>query len=447
MSLLSRFWRGLRDERSADTAENGAAAVDPDPAFIEAADDPSIGRFVVNRQAVLNGDMEVVGYEFAQVGDPVSSGHEDERDRVLLTYVCGEDGRNLVGERIAFVSIGQKFLFDDGVDALAGTRTTLLLRKSPLDNGIALIRRISDLRQAGVAVGFADGRAVVENHLLANAASAAFFSIAETLLPDLMQHSKMLATRHPALCLGIRGLETQEEFDACRRMSFSYFHGPFIRRREEWSPVQVNESALRICDLLARMRKGAELGELAEQIKHDPMISYRILRFANSAAVGATRDITSISDATLIIGRQALYRWLVLLLCVAGPASPGHQALLEDALARGRLMELLAGPENTPSARQVLFLTGIFSLLDVMLKVPMDALLAQMTLPPELRDALLERSGPCVPLLRLAEACESGNQALLMQLCDALRIDLGALNQSLAAAGAWARESAQGIQA
>lgn len=428
--------------------ENGApaASVDPDPAFVEAAHDPSVGRFVVNRQAVLNGDMEVVGYEFAQVGDPASTGQEDERDKALLPYVCGEDGRNLVGDRIAFVSIGQKLLFDRVVDGLAGTRTILLLREVSVNNGMALVQRISELRQAGVAVGFADGRAVLDNHLLANAASAAFFSIAETLLPDLMQHSKMLATRHPALALGIRGLETQEEFDACRRMNFSYFHGPFIRRREEWSPVLVNESAMRICDLLSRMRKGAELGELAEQIRHDPMISYRILRFANSAAVGATRDITSITDATLIIGRQALYRWLVLLLCVAGPATPGHQALLESALARGRLMELLAGPETTPSSRQVLFLTGIFSLLDVMLKVPMDSLLAQMTLPPELRDALLHRSGPCFPLLRLAEACESGDQALLMPLCDTLRIDPVALNQPLAAAGAWARESALGIQ-
>lgn len=449
MTLLSRFWHGLRGDRSPDVPENEAVAatVNPDPAFVATQNEPSTDRFVVNRQAVLSSEMAVLGYEFAQVGDLASAEYESERDRALLTYVCSEDARRLVGDRIAFVSIGHKILFDRMVDDLAGTRTIPLIRTASLDNGNTLIRRISALKQAGVVVGLADGRAVLESHALAHAVGTAFFSIATSLLPDLLQVTHLLATQQPALILGVRGLETQEEFDACRRMNFTYFHGPFIRRREEWSPAQVNPGALRICDLLARMRKGAELGELAEQIKRDPMISYRILRFSNSAAVGATRDITSIADAALIIGREPLYRWLVLLLCVAGPSLPGHQALLESALARGRLMELLAEPDSTVSMRQVLFLTGMFSLLDVMFKVPMDSLLSQMTLPAELSDALLNRTGPCALLLQLAEACEHGDEALVIDSCAELRVNVAALNQSLAAAGAWAHESALGIQA
>jgi len=59
------------------------------------------------------------------------------------------------------------------------------------------------------------------------------------------------------------------------------------RRREEWSATRANPSALRICDLLGRVRGGATPHEIAEQVRLDPMLSYRILRLANSAALGA----------------------------------------------------------------------------------------------------------------------------------------------------------------
>lgn len=452
MNFLPRWWRRFRGERAPNTAENETRAtpVDPEPVFIAPQEESSLERFVVMRQALLDRTMAVVGYEFAHAGELVSAEDELERDRALLRHVRGEDARKLVGGRIAFVSISCKLLFDRVIDDLSPTQTILLIRPAFSHQINALqgwvIDRISALKRAGVAVGLADGRAALESDALAEAISVAFFSVGELLPPDLLQASRQLSKQHPALKLGIRGLETQEEFDACCRLNFAFFNGPFIRRHEEWSQTRANPSALRICDLLGRMRKGAELEQIAEQIRLDPMISYRILRVANSAAVGATRNITSIADATLIVGREPLYRWLVLLLCVTAPASPGHQALLENALARGRLMELLAGPDSTVSLRQALFLTGMFSLLDAMLKVPMASLLSQMTLPSEVGDAISKRTGPCALALQLAEACEQCDEPLVQKLCVELHIELGTFNQTQAAAGAWARESAQGIQ-
>jgi len=455
LNHLLRFWHRLRGQSFARAGKNetvaaanktDAAPVSLDPVFIASQDDPSIDRFVVMRQAVLNRDMVVVGYEFAQVASLSPAEHELDRDRALLRHVCGEDARKLVGERIAFVSIGPKLLFDPMIDYLALTKTVPLIRATPSHQINAIqIDRIAMLKQAGVAVGLADGREALENAALAGVLGAVFFSIDEILPPDLLRTSRQLSKQHPDLMLGIRGLETQEEFDVCHRLRFTFFHGPFIRRREKWSRNRASPVAWRICELLSLMRKDATLEDIAEQIKLDPMISYRILRVANSAAVGGTREITSIRDAAMIIGREPLYRWLVLLLCVSAPASPGQQAVLENALARGRLMELLAGPDSTVSARQVLFLTGMFSLLDVMLKVPMSVLLSQMALPPEVDNAISHRTGPCARALQLAEACEASDETLVRDLCAGFGIDLGAFNQMLAAAGAWARESAQGV--
>ena len=450
MRFLSELWRRLGGNRSLSSRGDKAeqAPVDPDPTFITAQGGAEIERFVVTRQAVLDRNMAVVGYEFAQAGGKPSATDEFEHDRILLRYVRSEEARKLVGDRIAFVTISAKLLFDGMIDELAGSNTVPLIRPALMHHVDPLqIDRIAALKRAGVTVGTADGHAVLKDEALADAVGAVFFSIGEFLPPDLLQLSRDLSKRHPALKLGIRGLETQEEFDACARLSFVYFHGPFIRRREEWSPNQASPSALRICDLLARLRQGAELEEIAEQIRLDPMISFRILRVANSAAIGATRDITTPREACLIIGKDALYRWLALLLCATAPDAPSRQVVLEIALARGRLMELLAAPDADAARRQLLFLTGMFSLLDVILKVPMETLLAQVKMPPELVEAVVRHGGPCAPALELALAGERADEAAIRELCAKAGIELAAFNRAQADAWAWASESAQGLQA
>lgn len=454
VSLLSRLLRRLRSRSMsgmsahpstvAALVSSAAPVVDPDPVFVETKDEPSVGRFAVMREAVLDRGMGVTGYAFSLADAASPTRYELERDKTLLQYVCGESARKLVGDRLSFVSIGQKMLAEPMVEFLALAKTTPVLRAaSPAVGEDLPIERLLALKRAGVSVGVEDGRALMNSEALANAVSVAFFPVIGILPPDLLQMSRHLLGQYPELRLGIRGVETQEEFDACSRLGFSYFQGPFIRRREQWSQHQVSASALRICDLLARMRKGAELDEIAEEVRLDPMISFRILRLANSAAAAVTQPVTSIRDAMLINGRDALYRWFVMLLCSSTAESPTHQALVEIALARGRLMELLAPADANPASRQSLFLTGMLSLLDVMLKVPMPAILSQLTLPPEVSEAVANRSGPCAQLLQLAEACDQGDQPRIMALAGEINIDLDILNQATADAGAWARQSLQ----
>ena len=108
-------------------------------------------------------------------------------------------------------------------------------------------------------------------------------------------------------------------------------------------------------------------------------------------------------------------------------------------------MELLAGQNSTLAMRQALFMTGMFSLMDVMLKMQMESLLSQLSLAPEVCDAILNRTGPCALVLQLAVACEQNDEALVKELCVRLNITLDTVNHKQALSGAWARESAQGL--
>jgi EAL and modified HD-GYP domain-containing signal transduction protein len=99
--------------------------------------------------------------------------------------------------------------------------------------------------------------------------------------------------------------------------------------------------------------------------------------------------------------------------------STGHfpSPLLQLAAARGKLMELLA--EQRSSDRRLqdrAFMTGILSLLDALLEVPMNELIEHLHLPADVRSALLERSGPLGHMLNVVEALERTDDATVTAL-------------------------------
>ena len=86
--------------------------------------------------------------------------------------------------------------------------------------------------------------------------------------------------------------------------------------------------------------------------------------------------------------------------------------LLQLAAERGRQMELLSSAMPSSGDGQdfaeAAFMTGIFSLLDVLLKMPMREILGDLPLPPEVAGALSSQQGSLGALLAAVVAGESG---------------------------------------
>jgi c-di-GMP-related signal transduction protein len=59
--------------------------------------------------------------------------------------------------------------------------------------------------------------------------------------------------------------------------------------------------------------------------------------------------------------------------------------------------------------KEMAFTVGLFSLLDTLMCAPMEFVLAQLPLVPEIREALIGNRGPFGPLLEQIHAWEAGN--------------------------------------
>ncbi|MHB8759236.1 MAG: signal transduction protein, partial [Thiobacillus sp.] len=131
-----------------------------------------------------------------------------------------------------------------------------------------------------------------------------------------------------------------------------------------------------------------------------------------------------------------------ILLFTSGQTPGLDWAVMENALIRARLAELVAEQTRalTTEDREELFVAGMFSLLDVVLSAPLDAVLEKVRLPTPVSDALLERRGKYAPYLALAIACEESDDAGIAGLAEAIGLDLWRVNSLHLEAMLWAQQ-------
>jgi len=261
-----------------------------------------------------------------------------------------------------------------------------------------LLPLLQELRQRGAQLG--------STGLPRAGAAFVVFDAAGLDRQGLLDRARACAAAAPSAKVLATGIRTLDDLEAALHGGFEMAAGLFDRvgsRRESGS---LAPNIQRICRLINQVMSDADTGPIAEEIRGDVAMTYSMLRHANSPLLGLTRRVDSVDQALQFMGRQALYRWLTTLLVASATSRHTSVALQEITLARARMMEQVAHLVDGPPA--ALFTTGLLSLLDVMLEVPMAEALAPLSLPPEAHAALVEHSGPWRPLIDVARCLESG---------------------------------------
>lgn len=210
------------------------------------------------------------------------------------------------------------------------------------------------------------------------------------------------------------------------------------------SPLRVEQAERRaapsyrqIIRILNMVREEAEIADIEEELKADPVIIYRLLTHVNSAGMGFPREIKSFRQAVTILGLHQLYRWLAMLLVTADPGE-GGSVTGRNAIIRGRFLELVGKAHFRRERADDLFVVGAFSLLDVLLGEPMETLLEELSISDTMRAALLRQEGPYAPLLRLAESIEQADEARIDAALAGLPIPIDVIYDTYEEALDWA---------
>lgn len=232
------------------------------------------------------------------------------------------------------------------------------------------------------------------------------------------------------------GLADLAAFQEAMQNGYEGASGWFFLRNNA-APKALAPAYGQIIQLLDLVRNNADIARIEQLLKQDVAISYKLLRYINSAGFGLMVEIQSFRHAVSILGYDALNKWLSLLLVTAS-RDPSAPALTQTAIVRGRFMEIIGASWLDSSHHDNLFITGAFSLLPQLTGSRMEDVLEAMTLPEGIVDALLHDSGEYAPLLRLARLTEGFDGAALLAQCEELRLERERINAALISALAFA---------
>ncbi|MFT3849965.1 MAG: HDOD domain-containing protein [Propionivibrio sp.] len=238
---------------------------------------------------------------------------------------------------------------------------------------------------------------------------------------------------------------THEMFGWLQEKGFELYGSHFLTARNPLAGKEPDLTRLKLLKLLNIVKQDGDTREIEAIFREEPKLSYNLLRLVNSVAVGARTKISSFSQAIAILGRRQLQRWLQLLI-YANHLSDIHapNPLMQIAAARGRQMELLSAsispdPDLSDFSDNA-FLTGLFSLLDILINLPMSDILKELPMHDEVVEALMSPSngGVLGALLSAVAAAEAGHFKAAEATYERLGIDAPAVAKAQVAALYWA---------
>lgn len=228
-------------------------------------------------------------------------------------------------------------------------------------------------------------------------------------------------------------------FDACRIEGFRWFSGEYPLLPSANIVQKDAISRGRLLKLLELVSHDADAPELEALLKQDPALSYQLFKLVSSAAFGFSAHITNFTQAINLLGRRQLQRWLQLLLYARFPGEESANPLLPRAAARAAMMESLCLQiDGDRDEQDRAFIVGMFSLLDILLAIPLKLIVEPLKLPQDIVDALMYRRGRLGNLLNVVERAEYGRIPLRHSDLDTAGVSAEEYCRALIQAYRWA---------
>ncbi|GAB3681635.1 EAL and HDOD domain-containing protein [Angustibacter aerolatus] len=218
-------------------------------------------------------------------------------------------------------------------------------------------------------------------------------------LPELVEYVRGCAPNAQLLAEQIPDVAT---YEACRAAGFDLFQGVLPTAAPERSaaaPVAGPSQAVCLQVLASLTDPASTTDDHQRIVAADPALSLRILGTVNSAS-GAGRQVESLRQALVLLGRRSLSAWVTL--AAFGGRSSSREDMV-DVLTRARTCELLAPWVLSPAEAPAAYAAGLLSGVVDVLGVDAAAVAHEAKLGPALVEVLVHRSGPVGVLVSAVE--------------------------------------------
>ena len=195
-------------------------------------------------------------------------------------------------------------------------------------------------------------------------------------------------------------------------------------------PQPIRPDRQTITRLVGLTDADAPLDLIEHMLAEEPVLAYRFLLYANSAALGLRSDVESLRHGLMLLGLSNFRNWLLAQLSHAANDINLHPVRGAMVL-RARLTEQLLDAGEEHKLRSEVYLCGLLSQIDLVLGEPLTTALQRLPVSDRITAAIHGNSGPYAPYLEVATALEYPHMHTVPALCEEHGIDLAEVNRVL----------------
>lgn len=256
---------------------------------------------------------------------------------------------------------------------------------------------------------------------------------------DLTKIKIYFRRQYPQIKICVGNIDSQDIFDSIKDDDyFHWFEGKFYRipitkGETEVSPLKINY--LELMNIVNDV--DFELTEAADVIGRDTALVVELLKMVNHIAINS--QVTSIRHAAAILGQRELKKWINTVitkeLCADRPNEVARTSML-----RAKFMECLAPVFGLGMKSSEVFLMGLFSILNIILNMPMEEALKKVTVSKEIEDALVRGTGNLANIYSFVISYEAADWQEVSRQLIVLNEDTNVIYQAYTETVCWYKE-------
>jgi EAL and modified HD-GYP domain-containing signal transduction protein len=203
-------------------------------------------------------------------------------------------------------------------------------------------------------------------------------------------------------------VETSKEFKRAREAGYAFFQGYFFSKPVIRSGRSIPAFKLNYMKMLQEVnRADVDFSDMERIIKRDLAMTYKLMRFINSAYFGVLEQVNSIKRALVLLGIDEIKKWISFI-ALDNMAQDKPNELIKTSVVRARLCENIAMQVGLDDYAAEAFLMGMFTVIDAIMDKPMREILPQLALADEIKNALTGKENRFKHILDLVLAYERG---------------------------------------
>ncbi len=362
----------------------------------------------IGRQPIYDRNLNVAAYELLYRDSFENRATITDADaassQMIFSALMDFGLDRLVGAHHAFVNLTRSVLLSEQIWALPKDKVVLEVLET-IDPDGPVVEAVTGLAEAGFQMALDD--------FFYDPSWQPLVDLSHIIKVDVLGMGPDDISAQVAALKGFKGVllaekvEDQGCFEHCMGLGFDYFQGHFFCRPKVITSKRVPANRLPVLRLLATLNNpDSSVDELETLISQDVGLSYRLLRYINSAFFSLANRIESIHHALVLLGMRDVKRWATLISMSEATDKP--QELMVTAMLRAKMCEIIATAKGF-SAADTFFTVGLFSVLDALMDSPMEEVLEALPISDELRSALLSHEGPQGAVLECVLAYEDGD--------------------------------------